>query len=776
MVTERATRSLNQVIKKQYKEKLTMKKLLILILTLVMAFSLASCKSKCEKNGHIDEDANGVCDRCDEVIKKADGEDHLVHNDANNDGYCDGCNSLVLNYDMPDAVAKVLKNSLEKQISATNSFKVELDLTVENSKERWTEDDGEPISYGDSETRATHVDITVSRTDAFLNAMVVVSKTLTYSDFYGDDVYDDTTEESSTYYFIDGVWYIEASEEVYIAKSLEELDITALLEKLSEVQLISVEDREALLAELGTKLVKVINLKDGKGSVSLDLKDDFDSFKEYFVALDLETTTLGMLFDDALALVDPELKATDIIDVIERVGGMTIPEAYAEINAWLTEEYDTTVQGIYDTVVNNPEVEELIRYIIIENNGFETDNDEEMQEVDDVIDTVKSFSIDDFIAQEHLAELTVYDFITSFEMLPFEFPETLEDLVAGLRAVLDVTLASVDENTERYIFESIQTQLGYITVNEFGGKLDFNFTSILELDSIDGAFKIDIRRDSPSDECEGKSDFVAIKVSVGLKIYGFSKDTVEIALAHGGVIDNDLLGHSYGDNFDGFYTVLLIGNYYYYDDQTVVDIWLSISLSDGTWIDICYEYVPIEYLLDEDIVLPSDYVTCINNSDLIVDSDSTLVMKRISSNDITVLSVPELKEPPFLQAAIDSYINGSNVYGITMDAVITEIYSYSYGYDIYFNSEYGILSIDVTVEYDAAREVFICTIFGLSVDSQHTLYRLDGIGFYGYTDDPELIDAYFDGDPTFELYYDEDTNSILMREYPEINEKYRRNW
>ena len=753
-----------------------MKKLLILILTLVMVFSLASCKSKCEKNGHIDEDANGVCDRCDEVIKKADGEDHLVHNDANNDGYCDGCNSLVLNYDMPDAVAKVLKSSLEKQIAATNSFKVELDLAVENSDERWTDEDGEPISYGDSETRATHVDITVSRTDVFLNAMIVVSETLTYSDFYGDDVYDDTTEESSTYYFIDGVWYIEASEEAYIAKSWADLDISVVLEKLSEVQLISLEDREALLAELGTKLVKVINLKDSKGSVSLDLKEDFASFKEYFMALDLETATLGMLFDDALALIDPELKATDIIDVIERVGGMTVPEAYAEINAWLTEEYDTTIQGIYDTVVNNPEVEELIRYIIIETNGFDTDNDERMQDVDDLINTVKSFSIDDFIAQEHLAELTVYDFIAGFEMLPFEFPDTLDDLVTGLRGALDITLATVDESTELYIFESIQTQLGYITLNEFGGKLDFNFTNVLELDSIEGAFKIDMRRDYPSDECEGKSDFAAIKVSVGLKIYGFSKDTVEIALAHGGVIDNGLLESAYGDDFDEFNTVLSIGNYYHYDDQMVVDIWLGIHLSDGTWVDVCYEYVPIEYLLDEDIVISSDYITDVNGAELIADSDSALVMKRISSNDITVLGVPELKEPPFLQTAIDSYSNGSNVYGITMDAVIAEIYSYSNGYDIYFNSEYGISSIDITAEYDAERDVLVCTIIGLSVDSQHPLSKLDGVGFYGYTDNPELIDAYFDGDPTFELYYDEDTNSILMSEYPEINEKYRRNW
>ena len=753
-----------------------MKKLLILILTLVMVFSLASCKSKCEKNGHIDEDANGVCDRCDEVIKKADGEDHLVHNDANNDGYCDGCNSLVLNYDMPDAVAKVLKSSLEKQIAATNSFKVELDLAVENSDERWTDEDGEPISYGDSETRATHVDITVSRTDVFLNAMIVVSETLTYSDFYGDDVYDDTTEESSTYYFIDGVWYIEASEEAYIAKSWADLDISVVLEKLSEVQLISLEDREALLAELGTKLVKVINLKDSKGSVSLDLKEDFASFKEYFMALDLETATLGMLFDDALALIDPELKATDIIDVIERVGGMTVPEAYAEINAWLTEEYDTTIQGIYDTVVNNPEVEELIRYIIIETNGFDTDNDERMQDVDDLINTVKSFSIDDFIAQEHLAELTVYDFIAGFEMLPFEFPDTLDDLVTGLRGALDITLATVDESTELYIFESIQTQLGYITLNEFGGKLDFNFTNVLELDSIEGAFKIDMRRDYPSDECEGKSDFAAIKVSVGLKIYGFSKDTVEIALAHGGVIDNGLLESAYGDDFDEFNTVLSIGNYYHYDDQMVVDIWLGIHLSDGTWVDVCYEYVPIEYLLDEDIVISSDYITDVNGAELIADSDSALVMKRISSNDITVLGVPELKEPPFLRAAIDSYSDGSNVYGITMDAVIAEIYSYSNGYDIYFNSEYGISSIDITAEYDAERDVLVCTIIGLSVDSQHPLSKLDGVGFYGYTDNPELIDAYFDGDPTFELYYDEDTNSILMSEYPEINEKYRRNW
>ena len=753
-----------------------MKKLLILILTLVMVFSLASCKSKCEKNGHIDEDANGVCDRCDEVIKKADGEVHLVHNDANNDGYCDGCNSLVLNYDMPDAVAKVLKSSLEKQIAATNSFKVELDLAVENSDERWTDEDGEPISYGDSETRATHVDITVSRTDVFLNAMIVVSETLTYSDFYGDDIYDDTTEESSTYYFIDGVWYIEASEEAYIAKSLSDLDISVVLEKLSEVQLISLEDREALLAELGTKLVKVINLKDSKGSVSLDLKEDFASFKEYFMALDLETATLGMLFDDALALIDPELKATDIIDVIERVGGMTVPEAYAEINAWLTEEYDTTIQGIYDTVVNNPEVEELIRYIIIETNGFDTDNDERMQDVDDLINTVKSFSIDDFIAQEHLAELTVYDFIASFEMLPFEFPDTLDDLVTGLRGALDITLATVDESTELYIFESIQTQLGYITLNEFGGKLDFNFTNVLELDSIEGAFKIDMRRDYPSDECEGKSDFAAIKVSVGLKIYGFSKDTVEIALAHGGVIDNGLLESAYGDDFDEFNTVLSIGNYYHYDDQMVVDIWLGIHLSDGTWVDICYEYVPIEYLLDEDIVISSDYITYVNGAELIADSDSALVMKRISSNDITVLGVPELKEPSFLQTAIDSYSNGSNVYGITMDAVIAEIYSYSNGYDIYFNSEYGISSIDITAEYDAERDVLVCTIIGLSVDSQHPLSKLDGVGFYGYTDNPELIDAYFDGDPTFELYYDEDTNSILISEYPEINEKYRRNW
>ena len=73
------------------------------MLALVMVFSLASCKSKCEKKGHVDSDNDLICDRCEAKISASiadepENTEHTVHTDTDANGYCDGCNALFISY------------------------------------------------------------------------------------------------------------------------------------------------------------------------------------------------------------------------------------------------------------------------------------------------------------------------------------------------------------------------------------------------------------------------------------------------------------------------------------------------------------------------------------------------------------------------------------------------------------------------------------------------------------------------------------------------------
>ena len=130
-----------------------MKKLLILILTLLMVFSLASCTGRCEKKGHKDKNTDGICDRCDAHI---DGE-HNVHTDSDANGYCDGCNALYISYGDNNVVGKILRKSLEKQFEEAKSMNITLEYESEiknNSWDSYYDDDDSEISVPKEEASA----------------------------------------------------------------------------------------------------------------------------------------------------------------------------------------------------------------------------------------------------------------------------------------------------------------------------------------------------------------------------------------------------------------------------------------------------------------------------------------------------------------------------------------------------------------------------------------------------------------------------------------------
>ena len=70
-----------------------MKKLLVLILAIILAFSLVACGGK-ECETHLDTDGNGHCDNCGvEMEKKPCADD--AHRDTDNNGKCDVCDAEV---------------------------------------------------------------------------------------------------------------------------------------------------------------------------------------------------------------------------------------------------------------------------------------------------------------------------------------------------------------------------------------------------------------------------------------------------------------------------------------------------------------------------------------------------------------------------------------------------------------------------------------------------------------------------------------------------------
>ena len=589
-----------------------MKKLLALLLVLTVIFGLTACKKP----------------------EPQDPPEH-VHTDDNNDGVCDGCKEVVVDYSSPNLVGKALKKSLEKQFSEAKSMKFELDLEMIVAADTWmyetsvdpsTGEETKTVVPGKSYMEAVvALDIWLSKTDSGVNAKISAKNGSKYD---ADAKLQYDTDE--TFYIIDGYAYNHVGNGYYTRNEVGAEELTETLEKLAGLELLSKEQQNELLEELGVEIASTFNILHNKGSLSFDAKPTVDKLLNYIKGIDLETTTIGDLIDDALAQISPDLTSAKIVDELERLADLTVEEALDELDEWLTENYDTTLQGIYDSIVNNPEVVSAFETILVAQ-GLDITDPDIRARLDEIIAQIKAFDIREALENEGINELTLFALISpALPSKPVdsensnEYVEpvsyTKEEIFEAIRAFLDTTLAEFEEQIGTTALSSIKMIADGLTINELNAKLDLNFVGMLNLKSIDGEANLDVTLEVPSLRVEGQTETGRITVSLSFRLYDISSNPLNIALPDGAVTFNSrytsgdssltVYIYSYGDSPEARVIFHIYDNSTY--DYIEINEYISVEeLAKNTAtvkVSSCYYDYTYRDIVDQDLSFRLDHI------------------------------------------------------------------------------------------------------------------------------------------------------------------------
>ncbi len=550
-----------------------MKKLLALLLAMAMLFCLTACSfvpstDDC-KDGHVDSDGDEKCDVCKKDMPNDDGDDGGDGNDGNGG---DGDDSYL---------APTISEAIAAQLEAAKSMKIDFSFSFESVYDGYTDyedENGDTVIEKEDDIDKIDVafSIVLSKTELGLNAKITLTETEYEDDEDGNLTPDVMTD---TIYLIDGSLYnFDDDLEAYVETMIPSLDgimsgasvstiIVEMASALFEELEISEEDREALIAEIGKAITAIFEIIDKKGDFNLDFKPYLDDLFAYVEKIDVETMTLEALIDDALALVDEELTIAALLDKVKSLASLTVAEALTELDAWLTENYETTLQGIYDEIVADEKVEQLVR-MYLEMMGTESGEPIADGDVKAFLDELKAVKIDEFIAAYVNPDMVLYDLIMTFvssmggstEPAPEPNPNNPGDsydddggmggivfvsdglmdeepsyppintLFGVIADCLDLTLAEVEEDMGTPFFTSIKEACAAIKINALNTSSSISFTDGFALSELALSAKLDIDAEYAYGLDETKTEKLSFNFDYSFKISDISDSAVEITL------------------------------------------------------------------------------------------------------------------------------------------------------------------------------------------------------------------------------------------------------
>ncbi len=587
-----------------------MKKLITLLLVLVLSFSLfASCKKKQEST----PESTGT-PTTSETAPESKPE------------------SKPESTTQTPALGESLAAALAAQVKAANSMKIELHADVIQEESRWdvsysqeVDENGNPIGEPtpvyekEDYYMEIHADVVVllSKDADGLDASVTIS---------GTERYDETEEleavpEMTPVYIIDNDVYVINYNVGGYVKQAEPSDMLAQLTAMANGEIISAEDEALLFGAIGEIVATVFEVKDGKGSISIDAKPAIVGALDYIKALDLDTKKVGDLVNDVLAVVDPTLKIADLLVEVKRVAGLTVNQALAEIDAFLTKNYATTLQGIYDELVADDE----LLAMVLQFAGAPAD------QMTEIMAQIKAMKIADMIEAEGMGDVVLYDM---FIMMTGETEgaPNIDDFFGMIDSILAMTLAEFDANFEA-IFAPMQMMASFITVNALDAKMDVAFTNVLSIDYATVDVNVDFAVDMPSEKA-GETDHVAMKMDLLVKVSEISGQTLAIAIPEElPVYDFLATGH-----YD-FATEDMKGYLSIYSDCT-----LDLNIASEGMSMYIYAGVDAEDLTSTTITITADDVYRLSVNGMTMDAstmEDLVIILDPATQTFTIANMPE---------------------------------------------------------------------------------------------------------------------------------------
>lgn len=531
-----------------------MKKLFILILALCVAvLAFTACGEGNDAGGDNGGNNQGTNQGTNQGGNEGAGNNQsggascTEHVDGNRDGACDTCGGNLPNRALGVAVFEQLKQA------KTISFKLEIAIDSDEVKNVYDSDEEE--FYVEESYAEVVVDffVTVAFGDGESRALQIVNLTKGRE---GAEEEWKTLNEAKLY-IIDGVFYRYDEEgyyEIFEDLGAEYDRIVAIAEAVASGFEVSSEEMGILANYFGELVNTSFNVVDNVGSFELDVKSIVLSLREYINGIDLQTKTVGELVNDLIGLVTEEVTAADVLAFLEEKAALTVNEALAELDVFLTEKTGKTLQQLYDDTVADERVllvitnavNEYVKATMPEDDGAE-------QAAADMLAAIVELDIAAAVAEMGVGELTVYDFVASAvaaisgsvdEDGAPAYP-TAAELFETVELMLEMTLAEFDENMGVSIFGDIKREGDCYTVNELYLKGDIAFSGMLELDSLDIDFKLDYDYLDPTDYGTGTPSSTSLTIAAKLELYGILDTVTDIAIPTDAIILNSDLAYRY---------------------------------------------------------------------------------------------------------------------------------------------------------------------------------------------------------------------------------------
>ncbi|MBR2336991.1 MAG: hypothetical protein IKA61_03495 [Clostridia bacterium] len=622
----------------------------------------------------------------------------------------------------------VLAGALSSQISQASSISVELEMYEKiSSLVHFNGEDelGEPMVETDSDyyEQLISVDAVLSvDSDQNLDAKIDIIEEYTNDEHVALDV-----EAEQTVYIIDSVVYARVDgADVWVKDAELSEGIGQLIEYVKEIkngEIISEDDKAKLFKALGEFVNTSFDVKNYSGSISLNATSHVNDFITYFKNLDVQTKTVASFIEDGLQLIDSELTAASFVAKLKEVVSLTASQAVANIDAWLTANCQTTLQGLYDRLLASDQLVAMLA----EKSGVPEENRAEF------IAQLKETSIADRI--EEVKDVPLYDLLMSGVAQGEPYP-TVDEFFTQLEGMLALTIAEFEQSEVMPpIITDIKVITQYITINDLSFKVDVDFTNAFRLETVKAEFCIEGLNAMPS-EVEGKTNDFYTKARLFLEISEISDQPLQIAIPEGeSTVD------------------FLAAGYYEGSDEVLSDLWVVFS-EDGTSLITLAGYAPSGVYVELNATVP---ITLLTNNRIEIAPELINVMVDYNSYEITldksiiividgdkfvVEQVPDLGiADEVAYYAIKQLAEGSSkyTYGSSIGGTIEFWAGSSYGI-IRFTDTFPISNIVFSYQTDYETGDMICTVEGYGTDG----YLKDaetGLGYIG--SNPEQIPIIF---------------------------------
>lgn len=341
---------------------------------------------------------------------------------------------------------------------------------------------------------------------------------------------DETVQE--TIYLIDGVLYLQNQNEetpsfIVAPKTLwaileEEMGIdeATVIEILDEVK-VALEEIPVTPEQIDGAIANLFSgakIEDEVLMLTFDAKDAIMSELAYLKSLQA-TDTVGSLVNHALAIFSTAegepLTYEAILTAVEGAGDLSLNEIAEAIDKFLTDEYQTTLQGVFDELMAQEDV-----ILILTEMGLAEEDIAEIKafKFADFLTENGEITIDDILAmllaEDESAEASYSEESASEEAASEEVIDTVAEIVAVVREAMNTTLEDAG------IYE-VLAEIPNIEIGALYDKIGIQYNEDMECQKIVMKTGISISVDFIYDDWCDENDCMQEKVV---------KETMSVAL------------------------------------------------------------------------------------------------------------------------------------------------------------------------------------------------------------------------------------------------------